>query len=173
MRVYLREGSAQTILRAATLRWKLQIQLSISPSHSILTPGRPVPLECQFKVTDMTRPRKNPGVSGIRTRDLPLSRRKPYHQASEAVSGDRLLCWSLGTAYVRNGRGRNSANIEPGLQCAGPVDHSVRCSGLGMGPVHRPLWTGAVSVPSLRHSRHLSLSWRSFATAQSDGNMGR
>ena len=30
-------------LRAATLRWKLQIQLSISPSHSILTPGRPVP----------------------------------------------------------------------------------------------------------------------------------
>ena len=43
-RVYLRDGSAHTILRAATLRWKLQIQLSISPSHSILTPGRPVPV---------------------------------------------------------------------------------------------------------------------------------
>ena len=43
MRVYLRDGSAQTILRAATLRQKLQIKLSISPSHSILTPGRPVP----------------------------------------------------------------------------------------------------------------------------------
>ena len=44
MRVYLRDGSAQTSLRAATLRWKLQIQLSLSPSHSILTPGRPVPV---------------------------------------------------------------------------------------------------------------------------------
>ena len=41
--VYLRDGSAPTILRAATLRWKLQIQLSISPSHRILTPGQPVP----------------------------------------------------------------------------------------------------------------------------------
>ena len=37
---YLRDGSAQTILRAATLRWKLQIKLSTSPSHCILTPGR-------------------------------------------------------------------------------------------------------------------------------------
>ena len=44
MRVYLRDGSAHTILRAATLRQKLQIKLSISPSHSILTPGRPVPV---------------------------------------------------------------------------------------------------------------------------------
>ena len=30
-----------------------------------------------FKVTGMTRSRKNPGASGIRTRDLPLSRRTP------------------------------------------------------------------------------------------------
>ena len=43
MRVYLRDRSAQTILRAATLRQKLQIKLSISPSHSILTPSQPVP----------------------------------------------------------------------------------------------------------------------------------
>ena len=42
MQVYLRDGSPQTILRAATLRQKLQIQLSTSPSHSILTPHRPV-----------------------------------------------------------------------------------------------------------------------------------
>ena len=42
--VYLRDGSAQTILRAATLRQKLQIKLSTSPSHSILTPGPPVPV---------------------------------------------------------------------------------------------------------------------------------
>ena len=39
-----------------------------------------------FEVTGMTRPRKNPGTSGIRTRDLPLSRRTPYHQANEAVT---------------------------------------------------------------------------------------
>ena len=30
-----------------------------------------------FEVTGMTRPRKNLGASGIRTRDLPLSRRTP------------------------------------------------------------------------------------------------
>ena len=38
-----------------------------------------------FKITGMTRPRKNPGASGIRTRDLPLSRQTPYHKANEAV----------------------------------------------------------------------------------------
>ena len=43
MLVYLRDRPAQTILRAATLRQKLQAKLSISPSHSILTPGQPVP----------------------------------------------------------------------------------------------------------------------------------
>ena len=37
--VYLRDGSAQTILRATTLRQKLHIKRSTSPSHSILTPG--------------------------------------------------------------------------------------------------------------------------------------
>ena len=35
----LGDRSAQIIIRAATPRQKLQIQLSISPSHSILTPG--------------------------------------------------------------------------------------------------------------------------------------
>ena len=44
MTVYLRDGSAQRILRAATLRWKLQDKLSISPSHSILTADQPVPV---------------------------------------------------------------------------------------------------------------------------------
>ena len=39
MLVDLRDGSALTILRAATLRQQLQIQLSTSPSQSILTPG--------------------------------------------------------------------------------------------------------------------------------------
>ena len=44
MIVCLRDGSARTVVRAATLRQKLQIKLSTSPSHSILTPGRPVPV---------------------------------------------------------------------------------------------------------------------------------
>ena len=43
MLIYLRDGSAWAILRAATLRYKLQINLSISVSHSILTPGQLVP----------------------------------------------------------------------------------------------------------------------------------
>ena len=67
MLVYLRGGSAQTSLRAATLRWKLQIQLSTSPSQSILTPGQPNPGAWQgshwsanFKVTSVTRPGKIP-----------------------------------------------------------------------------------------------------------------
>ena len=36
--------TAQTIVHAATLRYKVQIKLTISPSHSMLTPGQPVPL---------------------------------------------------------------------------------------------------------------------------------
>ena len=39
MLVYLRGGSA----RAATLRQKSQVNLSISPSRSMLTQGQPVP----------------------------------------------------------------------------------------------------------------------------------
>ena len=43
MLLYPRDGSAQTIVRAATLRLKLKIKLSFSLCHSILTPGQPVP----------------------------------------------------------------------------------------------------------------------------------
>ena len=85
--VCLRDRSARTILRAATLRQKLQTELSISPSHSILTSPSTDPVtpgawqgrdwSANFQVTGMTRTRKNPGASGIRTRDLPLSRRTP------------------------------------------------------------------------------------------------
>ena len=42
--VHLRDGSAQTSVRAATLMLKLQIKLSTSPSHRILTPGQPFPV---------------------------------------------------------------------------------------------------------------------------------
>ena len=43
MLVYLKGRSAQTILRAATLRQKLHIKFSAASSHSKLTPGQPVP----------------------------------------------------------------------------------------------------------------------------------
>ena len=42
MLVYRTDGSAQTIVRAATLRCQLQIKLSFSSSYNILTPSRPV-----------------------------------------------------------------------------------------------------------------------------------
>ena len=50
-----------------------------SPSADPITPGawQGGHRSANFEVTGMTRPRKNPGASGIRTRDLPLSRRTP------------------------------------------------------------------------------------------------
>ena len=47
-----------------------------SPSADPRTPGawQGSHWSANFEVTGMTRPRKNPGASGIRTRDLPLSR---------------------------------------------------------------------------------------------------
>ena len=50
-----------------------------SPSADPVTPSawQGSHWSANFEVTGMTRPRKNPGASGIRTRDLPLSRRTP------------------------------------------------------------------------------------------------
>ena len=50
-----------------------------SPSADPISPGawQGSHWSANFEVTGMTRPRKNPGASGIRTRDLPLSRRTP------------------------------------------------------------------------------------------------
>ena len=52
-----------------------------SPSADPITPGawQGSHWSANFEVTGMTRPWKNPGASGIRTRDLLLSRRVPYH----------------------------------------------------------------------------------------------
>ena len=52
-----------------------------SPSTDPVMPGawQGSHWSANFKVTGMTWPRKNPGASGIRTWDLPLSRRMPYH----------------------------------------------------------------------------------------------
>ena len=50
-----------------------------SPSADPITPGawQGSHWSANFEVTGMTRPQKNPGSSGIRTRDLPLSRQTP------------------------------------------------------------------------------------------------
>ena len=50
-----------------------------SPSADPITPGawQGSHWSANFEVTGMTRPRKNPDASGIRTRDLPPSRRTP------------------------------------------------------------------------------------------------
>ena len=58
-----------------------------SPSADPIAPGawQGSHWSANFEVTGMTRPRTNPVASGIRTRDLPLSRRTPYHEPSEAV----------------------------------------------------------------------------------------
>ena len=50
-----------------------------SPSADPITPGawQGSHWSANFEVTGMTGPRKNPVASGIRTRDLPLSRRTP------------------------------------------------------------------------------------------------
>ena len=52
-----------------------------SPTAEPITPGawQGSHWSANCYVTGMTRPRKNPGASEIRTRDLPLSRRTPYH----------------------------------------------------------------------------------------------
>ena len=52
-----------------------------SPSADPITPGawQGRRWSANFEVTGMTRPQQNPGASGIRTRDLPLSRRTNYH----------------------------------------------------------------------------------------------
>ena len=51
-----------------------------SPSADPITPGawQGSHWSANFQVTGMTRPWKNLTASGIRTRDLPLSRRMPY-----------------------------------------------------------------------------------------------
>ena len=81
MLVYLRDGSAQTILRAATLGQKLQVKLYTSPSHRTdtgptspnadpITPGawQGSHWSANFEVTGMTRPGKTPAQAGFEPR---------------------------------------------------------------------------------------------------------
>ena len=76
MRVYLRDGSAQTILRAATLRYKLQLQLSISssPSTDPVTPGawQSSHWSADFSITEKSWRKRdsNPGYSALKADTL-------------------------------------------------------------------------------------------------------
>ena len=58
-----------------------------SPSTNPITPGtwQGSHWSANFEVTGMTRPRKNPVASGIRTRDLALSRLTPYPLAQRGA----------------------------------------------------------------------------------------
>ena len=81
MPVYLRDGSAQAILRAATPEIEVADQTfhltlsrytdtgPTSPSTDPISPGawQGSHWSANFEVTGMTRPRKNLGASGIRT----------------------------------------------------------------------------------------------------------
>ena len=110
MLVYSSYGSAQTILRAATLRQKLQIELSTSPSQSILTPVRPIPALTQapsrvasgvpiFEVTGMTRPGKIPAQAGFEPRIFHSRGGRLNHQANELVCAEettaKLACYNI------------------------------------------------------------------------------
>ena len=98
-----------------------------SPSADPITPGawQGSHWSANFEVTGMTRPRKNPGASGIRTRDLPLSRRTPYHWAKEAVSwgGQPLLRgWQASPSCVRRQRRRRVTSLIQGPLALLPLE---------------------------------------------------
>ena len=114
MLVYIRDGSAQANVRAATLRWKLQINLAISPS--ILTPGQPVPVQtlwCQApgRVTTgvpsmslgVNRPGKiSSGDSGNRTVVLALINTNHKVNGCLVSRPERSLpCHSLGLKHTQ------------------------------------------------------------------------
>ena len=105
MLVYIRDGSAQKVVRTATLRSKVQIKLSIKPSRSIPTPSQPVPA--------LTLLLQAPGrvATGLRLFKplvwLDLER-------ILAKSGNRTLgAYALTTRPTR----RSQALIEPGNSC--------------------------------------------------------
>ena len=82
MLAQLRDGSAQTIVRAATLRQELQIQLSTSPQSQYTDTGPTSPTadpitpgaqqgshwSANLKVTGITRPGKIPSQAGFEPR---------------------------------------------------------------------------------------------------------
>ena len=93
----LRKAPAHTTVPAATLIQKLLIQLAISPSHNILTPGQPVPevtpsrkaaarraLKSSVQARGRTPPADSPMATAGSNLALLLLGRSPYHKVNKA-----------------------------------------------------------------------------------------
>ena len=105
MLVYLRDGSAQTVLRPATLRLEVADQTfsltqsqytdtgPTSPSADPITPGawQSSHWSSDFEVTGMTRPGKIPSQAGIEPRIFCSRGGRLNHSANEAVSCVRAV----------------------------------------------------------------------------------
>ena len=70
-----------------------------SPSTDPITPGawQGSHWSANFEVIGIIRPRKDPGSSGIRTRDLPLSRWTPLPLGQRGVSTGGVRCPASGS----------------------------------------------------------------------------
>ena len=188
MLVYLRDGSAQTTARAATLKQKLQIKFSTSPSHSILTPGRPVPvLALKRQVPDtvatgmpifksMVWPGKVSLQMGFEPRIFHSWGRSLNHEANMAVRDWPFLQVEVGTIplseqlsllWVTDLFSRQRWELFPYLNsyhCCGWLTFSP-----GRGGNYSPIWTVIIAVgdwPFLQAevrtiplSEQLSLLW--------------
>ena len=91
MTVYIiRDGCAQTAVRAATQRQKLQIKLTISLSHSTLTPGQTVPALSQKCKIPSKEPTGVPAFTSL----VWLSPEKASWKKPESNLGLLHLMWT-------------------------------------------------------------------------------
>ena len=128
MLVHLGDGSTQTIVCAVTLRQKLQIKLAISPSHSILTPGRPVPALTLYR---QAPGRVATGVTGMRLDQEKSRRKRDSNSGPSAFGADSLTTYHLANEAVHTSCAGLSCEVCAGLSCAG-LNCEV-CAGLSCG----------------------------------------
>ena len=134
MLVYLRDGPAQTIVRAATQIQTLEIKLSISPSHSILTPGQPGTWQgslwsANFEFAGMSLPGKIPAQEGIAIAEGLQCGVPPLSDVSSALQGDtiteRPLRWSQQEMWVLNAGWPSGKASTPRAADLGSIPASV------------------------------------------------
>ena len=102
MLVYLGDGTAPTVLCAATLILKVQIKLAISNSHGMLTLGQPVPaLTCKNQVPD-----------SVSTR-VPISSHW-YDATRTMIFSGKAVCWLLACLTSQQ-----QASVSQGRICSG------------------------------------------------------